>query len=182
MLEIWPAWFCATLIQVTSVAWIHEQWLCQSQTLLHSCSPKSASLLVFMPSLPRCSLSGCCWVIQKSLLCSRTLKAFIWPLIWFVLNAVCCTKFLWWDLRSTLLYGYKGKCLKAYVLVSLTQESTLQAMKRNLHTNPHTKPSAYNISCLQVLGQLQHRTTAKVWFNLRPILSKEAHVPHCLGG
>lgn len=112
MLEIWPAWFCAALIQVTSAAWIHEQWLCQSQTLLHSCPPKSASLLVFMPSLPRCSLSGCCWVIQKSLLCSRTLKTFIWPLIWSVLHAVCCTKFLWWHLRSTLLYGYKGKCLK----------------------------------------------------------------------
>lgn len=45
MLEIWLAWSCAALIQVTSAAW--------SQTLLHSCLPQSAALSVCLPFLPR---------------------------------------------------------------------------------------------------------------------------------
>lgn len=102
-----------------------------------------------------------------------------------VLNAVHCTKeFLWWGLRSTLLYGCKGRYLKG-LCSSLfgTRKCSASHEKTTIYLqNPQPKSILPARSAGAIVAQNLWEWGANVLFNLRTTSWEKAHVLFCLDG
>lgn len=87
--------------------------------------------------------------------------------------------------RLTVGTGQAGACVDPSPLHSRMFGSGRYSesyQKRNLDSNPATKPWAYKVSCLKNVLEQQWEWAPNICFYLRPTKAEGAHDLHCLDG